>query len=57
MPYSENHALQFRAEFFNAFNTPQFANPDQYLGDGAFGQIQSTALPNRILQFGLKYKF
>ena len=57
MPYSENHSLQFRAEFFNAFNTPQFATPDQFLGDGAFGQIQSTALPNRELQFGLKYKF
>jgi outer membrane receptor protein involved in Fe transport len=57
MPYSENHSLLFRAEFFNAFNTPQFAIPDQFLGDGAFGQIQSTALPNRELQFGLKYKF
>ena len=57
MPYSEKHSLQLRAEFFNAFNTPQFATPDQFLGNGAFGQIQSTALPNRELQFGLEYKF
>jgi hypothetical protein len=57
MPYRENHSLQFRVEFFNAFNTPQFANPDQFLGDGDFGKITSTNLPNRELQFGLKYKF
>jgi hypothetical protein len=25
---SENSTIQFRAEFFNAFNHPQFANPD-----------------------------
>jgi hypothetical protein len=46
-----------RAEFFNAFNTPQFANPDRFLGDGDFGKITSTNLPNRELQFDLKYKF
>jgi hypothetical protein len=26
--WSDKSALQFRAEFFNAFNTPQFASPD-----------------------------
>ncbi|HMI50912.1 MAG TPA: TonB-dependent receptor [Candidatus Saccharimonadales bacterium] len=57
MPYSENHSLQFRAEFFNAFNTPQFANPDQFLGDGDFGKVTSTSSHNRELQFGLKYRF
>jgi outer membrane receptor protein involved in Fe transport len=57
MPYRESHSLQFRAEFFNAFNTPQFANPDRFLGDGDFGKITSTNLPNRELQFALKYKF
>ena len=25
--WSDKAALQFRAEFFNAFNTPQFASP------------------------------
>ena len=57
MPYLEGHSLQFRAELFNAFNTPQFANPDSNLGDGSFGQITSTRLPNRVVQFGLKYMF
>jgi hypothetical protein len=57
MPYSEGHSLQFRAEFFNAFNAPQFANPDANLGDGAFGQVTSTSLPNREVQLALKYRF
>ena len=57
MPYHEGHTLQFRAELFNAFNTPQFAIPDSNLGDGSFGQITSTRLPNRIVQFALKYMF
>lgn len=57
MPYNENHSLQFRAEAFNAFNTPQFANPDANLGDTAFGQISSTKLDNREIQLALKYIF
>ncbi len=57
MPWSENHSLEFRAEAFNAFNTPQFSNPDQYLGDTAFGQVTSTKLDNRELQLALKYRF
>ena len=57
MPWSEAHSLEFRAEAFNAFNTPQFANPDQYLGDTAFGQVTSTRLDNRELQLALKYYF
>jgi hypothetical protein len=39
MSYQQGHSLQFRAELFNVFNTPQFANPDANLGDGSFGQI------------------
>ena len=57
MPWSEQHSLEFRAEAFNAFNTPQFSNPDQYLGDTAFGQVTSTKLNNRELQIALKYRF
>jgi hypothetical protein len=57
MFYNEHHTVQFRAEAFNALNKPQFGNPDQYLGDGAFGQVTSTKLPNRELQFALKYMF
>lgn len=57
MAYHEGHSLQFRAELFNVFNTPQFANPDSNLGDGSFGQITNTNLPNREVQFALKYLF
>ena len=54
---SEIQRLQFRAESFNALNTPQFSNPDAKLGDGIFGQITSTKSDNRVLQFALKYLF
>ncbi len=39
---TEKVRLQFRAEFFNAFNTPQFNNPNGArvrVGTGAFGRI------------------
>ena len=57
MPYSEHHALEFRAETFNLANTPQFSNPDPKLGDAAFGQVTSTKLDNREIQLALKYSF
>jgi hypothetical protein len=57
MPYNDHHALQFRTEFVNAFNTPQFANPDANLGDSACGQVTSTKLDNREIQLALKYRF
>jgi len=57
MPYNEKHTLQLRVELFNAFNTPQFSKPDASLGDGAFGQVTSTAIDNREIQLALKYIF
>jgi hypothetical protein len=57
MPYSEAHELMFRAEFFNAFNTPQFSNPGASLGTGTFGRITGTAIDNRQIQLGLRYAF
>ena len=56
MPW-EHHTLQFRAEAFNALNTPQFSNPNSSLGNSTFGRITSTRIDNRELQFALKYKF
>ncbi|MFN7949849.1 MAG: carboxypeptidase-like regulatory domain-containing protein [Blastocatellia bacterium] len=49
--------LEFRAEFFNAFNTTQFANPDPVFTNATFGQISATAVNPRIIQFALKYNF
>jgi hypothetical protein len=67
MPFREGMGLQFRAEFFNLFNHPNF-----YLGgDGGFGNMQNIASSTtfgvvnatvgsaqaRNVQFALKLKF
>jgi len=50
--------VEFRAEFFNAFNHAQFANPDTAYSDGsAFGQITSTSVAPRIGQLAMKMHF
>jgi hypothetical protein len=55
-PVHEFGKVQFRSEFFNLFNHPNFYNPDNTVGDGTFGQLQSARDP-RIMQFALKYLF
>lgn len=54
IPIHESTRLQFRAEFFNAWNHAQFANPDQNVADVNFGQVSSTQEPAREIQFALK---
>jgi hypothetical protein len=54
----ESAALQFRADFFNAFNHPQFADPNSVdLNTTNFGQITATSVNPRLVQFSLKYIF
>ncbi|MGA9884447.1 MAG: TonB-dependent receptor, partial [Candidatus Acidiferrales bacterium] len=53
----ENASLEFRAEFFNLFNHGQFNQPGNGYGSATFGDITSSSVPGRILQFGLKYIF
>jgi hypothetical protein len=67
LPFREGMGLQFRAEFFNIFNHPQFALG----GDSSFGNQQNIASttslgivnatagpsPSRVVQFALKLKF
>jgi hypothetical protein len=53
----ESGNIEFRTEFFNAFNHPQFANPGTNVSNAAFGTITSTAVNPRIIQFGLKVNF
>jgi hypothetical protein len=48
----ERVKLQFRAEFFNAFNNVNFGLPQNYLGSSSAGQITSAGSP-RVLQFAL----
>jgi hypothetical protein len=50
----ESISLQFRAEFFNALNHPQFANPDTNFTSPTFGLISSTAVNPRVGQLALK---
>jgi hypothetical protein len=52
----ERHALQFRAELFNAFNQVNLNNPGTNMGTPAFGRILS-ARAARTVQLGLKYIF
>ncbi len=54
---NEVASLQFRVEFFNAFNHPQFATPGTSVGSGSFGRIGATSVAPRLIQFGLKYTF
>ncbi len=53
----EGHTIQFRTEFYNAFNTPQFGNPNTGRQSATFGEINYTTVNPRIIQFGLKYMF
>jgi hypothetical protein len=56
VPIVEKVRLQFRAEAFNATNTPYFGSPNATVGTPAFGQISSANSP-RNLQFGMKVIF
>jgi hypothetical protein len=57
--------LQFRAEVFNLFNTPQFgppntaccSNANQPSYDPAFGTVTSTVNLPRLIQFALRFQF
>ena len=49
--------VEFRTDFFNAFNHPQFADPDTEFTSPTFGQITSTIVAPRVVQFALKVSF
>lgn len=65
-PLGESGRLQFRAELFNAFNTPQFGRPngigfstlDSIIPDAPRqAEIRTLQSPMRIVQFGMKLYF
>lgn len=56
---AQRWSVQFRAEAFNLFNTPQFGFPDVNFGNfgRGFGEIRSQANSPRQMQFALKVLF
>jgi outer membrane receptor protein involved in Fe transport len=57
LPKRDTSRVEFRAEAFNIFNTPQLGQPGVTLGNPSFGVIGGTARPSRQLQMGLKLLF
>lgn len=49
--------MQFRAEAFNALNSANFTAPASNQNSSTFGQISSTSIANRDIQFGVKLLF
>ncbi len=56
IPINEKVNAQFRAEFFNFLNTPNFGQPNIFFGTPGFGRILS-ARDAREVQFGVKLLF
>jgi hypothetical protein len=60
--FTENIRLEFRAEFFNLLNHPNFGSPNPTVFTGgaispSAGIISSTTTTSRQIQFGLKLIF
>ena len=59
---TENSRIQFRAEYFNFLNRPNFDSPTTNVFDGGVpnplaGQISQTNTSAREIQFGLRFIF
>jgi hypothetical protein len=53
----EKCEIQLRAEFFNALNHPQFANPDANFTSPTFGVISSASVNARVGQLAVRLAF
>jgi hypothetical protein len=58
LSWREQHAgLNFRAEFFNLFNHPEFGMPIADINATGFGSVNSTVNNPRLVQLALKLSF
>ena len=57
IPIAERYRVQFRGEFFNALNHPQFDLPNATIGSGGAGIISSTVGSPRDIQLSLRLMF
>jgi hypothetical protein len=55
--FKEGIQLEFRTEFFNGVNHPQFGLPNATVGVGGAGSITTTQRSNRQIQFALRLAF
>jgi len=55
--FTETVELDFRAEFFNLPNHPNFGQPAATVGVAGFGRISSTRTDQRQIQLGLRLTF
>jgi Carboxypeptidase regulatory-like domain len=54
----ERYGVEFRAEFFNGFNHPQFNPPNSgCCGGSDFGRVTSQYNLPRLIQFALRFSF
>jgi hypothetical protein len=54
--YKERYGFQFRAEFFNVFNHPNFVGYDLDIRNSTFGTLNATQA-SREIQLGFKFTF
>ena len=56
-PIRERLRFTLRVEAFNVFNNVEFSNPSANIQTATFGNITSTSVNNRQVQFGAKLSF
>ncbi len=57
VPIRESVRMQFRTEFFNLFNHPNFAVTNSSVGTASFGIFDTPVGNPRIVQFALKLQY